>query len=156
MHLSECLPLLSLVSGLVSSVSSLVFWVDNVRGWGSFSTLTCVFYNSKSFVFKGTVVDNHYGKFIHDNIWYTDAYIHSDNHMYTSPSHAHSHAFTLTYSKSHTPKKHAHTTGSNNCIWIQTRVETSTDFAVPVPDIHYPTDTWILVTFFNPVSLFNY
>ena len=30
-----------------------------------------------------TVVDNHYGKFIHDNIWYTDVYIHSDNHIYT-------------------------------------------------------------------------
>ena len=37
-------------------------------------------------------MDNHYGKFIHDNIWYTDAYIHSDNHIYTSPSHADSHS----------------------------------------------------------------
>ena len=44
------------------------------------------------FFFKGTVVDNHYGKFIYDNIWYTDTYIHIDNHMYTSPTHAHSHA----------------------------------------------------------------
>ena len=38
------------------------------------------------YFFKGTVVDNHYGKFIHDNT-YTDAYIHSDNHIYTSHSH---------------------------------------------------------------------
>ena len=44
------------------------------------------------YFFKGTVVDNHYGKFIHDNIWYTGAYIHSDNHIYTSPSHADSHS----------------------------------------------------------------
>ena len=44
------------------------------------------------FFFNGTVVDNHYGKFIHDNIWYTDVYIHSDNHIYTSPSHTNSYS----------------------------------------------------------------
>ena len=27
------------------------------------------------FFLKGTIVDNHYGKFIYDNIWYTDTYI---------------------------------------------------------------------------------
>ena len=48
-------------------------------------------------------MDNHYGKFIHDNIWYTDAYIHPDNHIYTSPSHADSHSH-LHIQISRTPK----------------------------------------------------
>ena len=46
----------------------------------------------------------HYSKFIHDNIWYTDAYIHTDNHMYTSPSYADSHSHLHTHF--HTPKTH--------------------------------------------------
>ena len=48
-------------------------------------------------MYEGTVVDNHHGKFIHDNIC-------TQMHIYTyRQSHAHSHSFTLTYSKSYTP-----------------------------------------------------
>ena len=48
-----------------------------------------------NFFFKGTVVDNHYGKFIHDNIC-------TQMHIYAyRQTHAYSHSFTLTYSKSY-------------------------------------------------------
>ena len=58
----------------------LIWWSDNMENEMVlyFFIFFFIFY-----FFKGTVVDNHYGKFIYDNIWYTGTYIHIDNHMYT-------------------------------------------------------------------------
>ena len=62
-----------------------------------FSVCRFFFFFIYLFFFKGTVVDNHYGKFIHDNIC-TQVHIYSYRQ-----THAYSHSFTLTYSKSYTP-----------------------------------------------------
>ena len=65
-------------------------------------------------------MDNHNGKFIHDNIWYTDAYIHTDNHMYTSPTHANSHSHLHTQIHTHLKYTHSLTliTINSRGIWV--------------------------------------
>ena len=62
-------------------------------------------------------MDNHYGKFIHDHIWYRDACIHTDNHMYTSFSHTDSHSHLHTQIHTHLKSPMYMHTHYNTCMY---------------------------------------